>query len=392
MRVGIAITSLHGGGAELVARRWADGLASRGHDVIVYVYEPGGTTGRKAPEQLVSSAVTVRAFRARGRVGRLLGLPRWLRRQSADDGLDVLVSMLTYTNLAALAGWRLGPRPACALIVSERNAPTVYLPLRGAGGRAQVRAARLAYRAADAVIAVSHPVAGDLVGGYGIPAARCFVVPNPVLNRAPAGRPELTSIDGDSATDAPAKPAAAPLTVAFVGRLVPQKQPARFVDTLEELARRLGPHGVRGIVIGTGTLDQSTRVAAAAAGVSIEHVGWQEPWTAAALHAGADVLLLPSAVEGFGNVLVEAADAGLPSVAASTALGVADAIVPGLTGELALTDAPQDLADAVLRAVAPDHGGLPLGRWLDRFSVPASLDALERVLTLTRAAAAPPPD
>ena len=383
MRIGIAMTSLHGGGAELVARRWADGLAARGHDVFVYLYEPDGTNGRKAPGRLVTPDVTVRLFDAPSRIGRLVGLPRWFRRQAEHDRLDVFVSMLTYTNLAALAGWRLGRGAPCPLVVSERNAPTTYLPLRGPGGRAQVRAARLSYRRADAVIAVSHPVAGDLIGGYGVLPTHCFVVPNPVLDGGAAGRPALSDPAAASTTEPRSQ-----LTVAFVGRLVPQKQPARFVETLQVLAGRLGAQGVQGIVIGSGTLDTPMRAAAAAAGVSIEHVGWQEPWTAAAITAGADVLLLPSSVEGFGNVLVEAAAAGLPSVAASTALGVADAIVPGMTGELALTDDPEDLADAILRAVAPDTGGLPLGRWLDRYSVPASIDALERALSLTRDRAA----
>jgi glycosyltransferase involved in cell wall biosynthesis len=86
-------------------------------------------------------------------------------------------------------------------------------------------------------------------------------------------------------------------------------------------------------------------------------------------------------VEGLGNVLIEAAATGIPSVASSRALGVADAIVPGITGELALTDDPQAYADAVLRA-APLQLNSPvdLGAWLERFSPARStgilLDAL----------------
>ena len=44
--------------------------------------------------------------------------------------------------------------------------------------------------------------------------------------------------------------------------------------------------------------------------------------------------------------------AGCPAVAVSTALGVADAIIPGITGELALDDDPESIADAVERAAS----------------------------------------
>ena len=55
-------------------------------------------------------------------------------------------------------------------------------------------------------------------------------------------------------------------------------------------------------------------------------------------------------------------------------------IVPGITGELALTDEPADLADAVVRASALTVDGIDA--WLDRFSVEASGRDLERVLNL----------
>ncbi len=50
--------------------------------------------------------------------------------------------------------------------------------------------------------------------------------------------------------------------------------------------------------------------------------------------------MLSSFVEGFGNVLVEAALVGVPFVSMSRALGVADAIVPGMTGFLCFSDTP----------------------------------------------------
>ena len=60
----------------------------------------------------------------------------------------------------------------------------------------------------------------------------------------------------------------------------------------------------------------------------------------------------PRRDEGSGDELVRAAARGVPSVALSTALGVADGIIPGVTGELALDDDPESVADAVVTAAS----------------------------------------
>jgi glycosyltransferase involved in cell wall biosynthesis len=363
VRVGIAIPSLHGGGAELVTRQWANELHRRGHTVHLYVLTPRVPV----PDGLLAPGITVHPFRPVRRAARLLGLPIWLRRRAKRDDLDVLVTMLTFNNLAALTGWRIGRRPRCKLLISERNSPTIYTPIHGRKTGLQVPLARRAYRWADAVIAISHPIAAELVSSYGVAADRCIVVPNPASSGTALAEPA-----GRVAT-----------TVALVGRLVPQKRPERLVEALAILAADPRAGAVRGVVIGTGRGEASLRDAARDAGVPIEFLGWQEPWRDAAVAAGVDVVLLPSDIEGFGNVLVEAAAAGIPSVAASPALGVADAVVPGITGELAPTTDPHDLAAAILRAADLDLRAPQLDRWLARFAPGTSVDVLERAFAVS---------
>ena len=129
-------------------------------------------------------------------------------------------------------------------------------------------------------------------------------------------------------------------------------------------------------VFGDGPLLDTVTQHAQAQNVELRHHGWVEDWFE---HCGGDaVLLLTSAREGFGNVLVEAAAVGVPSVAASEALGVADAVVPGLTGELARSGDPADFADAVERARSLNLTGID--RWLQRFSMEESGLTLEHFL------------
>jgi glycosyltransferase involved in cell wall biosynthesis len=111
--------------------------------------------------------------------------------------------------------------------------------------------------------------------------------------------------------------------------------------------------------------------------VELSHVPWRDDW-----HALADehtVVLLGSAYEGLGNVLIESAKRRIPVVAGSNALGCADAILPGVTGYLAEVDSVESYADALLDAIALDGSNL-LESWLEQFSSDATAKKLNNLL------------
>lgn len=249
--------------------------------------------------------------------------------------------MLTPMNVIAVLALLGTDTP---VVVSERNFLSAYFALEGRSGRIQLRLAELTYRRAAGAVAISHPIAAELVARFRLPSDRVFVVPNPVIT-----------------ADPPAAELPGRLAVGFVGRIAAQKQPRTFVDTLVVLRER-GTE-VTGVILGDGPEREEMARYATVRGVELTFLGWREPWW----HDVAfDCLLLPSRVEGFGNVLVEAAAAGIPVVASSRSVGVADAIVPGMTGELALTDDPEDFADAIGLAVRTRSD--PRAAWLQRFS------------------------
>ena len=103
-------------------------------------------------------------------------------------------------------------------------------------------------------------------------------------------------------------------------------------------------------------------------------------------------LLLPSQREGYGLVVVEAAAAGTPSVVAAGPDNAAVELVePGVNGVVATSDAPEDLADALVEAVT---GGEALrertAAWFAasarRLSVQASLEQVLAAYAEARAA------
>jgi glycosyltransferase involved in cell wall biosynthesis len=344
VRILIVTTSLTGGGAEFVARTWAQWLAAEGHDVRVASLTP--RADETAPDG-------VRLLRLKGRGS--LRSARAIRALVHDDPVDAVLSLQNFPNLVvltALAG--LAQRPL--VLVSERNITAREGEPFSLGDRAKDLLAKRLYRRADLVVAISHPVAAELVSAYGIAGDQFVVVPNPAGQRSEArGRTTREPISADG-----------PLHLVLPMRLVPQKRAQLAV----EAAALLRAEGVdtRLVCFGRGPGLDALRDAAALSDVPLDVPGWTADWVA---DSPADAIaVLPSYREGFGNVLVEAALGGIPSVAVSNAYGVADALVPTVSGALAFAGTPTDLAAAILRA--RDTSQTHTARWAQRFSTDSS--------------------
>ncbi|HEX2529741.1 MAG TPA: glycosyltransferase family 4 protein [Geminicoccus sp.] len=136
----------------------------------------------------------------------------------------------------------------------------------------------------------------------------------------------------------PAVAAADPGLVAFLGRLVPQKNPELAVDLLTR--PELGD--ARLVMIGGGPLEGALWARARAAGVDgrLRITGPLERGQALAELARAAVLVLPSLWEGIPVALAEAMGIGVPVVAASVR-GVPELVEHGVSG--LLRSDPHDL-------------------------------------------------
>jgi glycosyltransferase involved in cell wall biosynthesis len=347
-----------GGGAEAIARQWITELRSQGHAVTIYAY------GREQPRVALPIGTASHTLTSRGGLIRPALMPIWLRARVRRDHPDVVLSLMTFSNVVALLALKFASHTTTPVLVSEHNVPTAQAVNIRRRDRVTDWLARRLYRRATGALAVSHPVAAELVAGFGVPPGRIFVVPNPVVAQ-PAKAEE-------AAYDAPAD-----LHLLLVGRLVAQKRPHLFLDVIHELAER-GVR-VRATVIGEGPLRSSTELQSHQRGLDVSFLGWREPWWTSVSEV--DCLVLTANAEGLANVLIEAAAAGIPSVASSRALGVADAIVPGITGELVLGDSPAAYSDAVLRAIRLTlTGQMDLSDWLDRFSSSRSTNILLEAL------------
>jgi len=157
------------------------------------------------------------------------------------------------------------------------------------------------------------------------------------------GRPVLSISDAENHGRAARATATATATIGFIGRLDPIK---RIPDLLQAVA--MLDAGFRLEIFGEGK--DRPRIESEIARLHLQsrailHGAIARPNEA--LHS-TDVLVLPSAAEGFGLVLIEAMAAGVPVVATDVP-GIRDVVRNEVTGLLVPVASPIKLAEAIRR-------------------------------------------
>lgn len=347
----IVSLALSGGGAQDVAREWAKGLRESQFTVTMVAFD-------SVPDEITRSlweahGIQVRPISATGHLSRV----KALRQILSEIQPSAVISLETYPNLAtALAARGMNVK----LVFSEHNIPSILLRVEGIAKRLQLQLAKVLYRRADWIIGVSHAVTADLRCNFHLDPRRVVTLLNPVLSEVSPATRELDFNGGRR------------VTLVVPARLVPQKRP----HIAAEIAACLRGRGVDADVLWVGDPRPGKRdLLDQAADSKFYQVPWDPKWTL--LCEPHSIVLLPSAYEGLGNVLIAAAHEGIPVVAGSSALGCADAILPGISGELASHDSPSAYADAVARIIESSSYGGPIpSPWLDRFQVSRCTEAL----------------
>jgi len=184
-----------------------------------------------------------------------------------------------------------------------------------------------AVRSAERVIAISAFTRDDLVARYHVDPAKVRVI-----HLAPS-----------LAVGSAEPPQRGPYLLA-VGDLRAKKNHERLVHAWRALRAEGLPHR---LVLAGADAGEGPRLRAAAGGEPLEITGYVDDARLDALMRGADLLVHPSLYEGFGLVVVEAMERGVPVVAARTTS------LPEAGGDAALYADPLDVEDltASIRAV-----------------------------------------
>jgi glycosyltransferase involved in cell wall biosynthesis len=191
--------------------------------------------------------------------------------------------------------------PGGVLIWKRIDVPIVYTAhhtyrqahARGSVKRLLAGVEARSYRQAAMVLPVSRSTANSLLE-MGIPASRIEVLPNGV---------DTIDVPGVEHEDG---------RVLFVGRLEREKGVLDALSVFRELAAIVP--GMRGVVIGAGSLEAEVRRAVSASNGRVEYLGSLDRAVLYREYARAAVVVMPSRFEGLGMVALEAQSAGTPVV------------------------------------------------------------------------------
>jgi glycosyltransferase involved in cell wall biosynthesis len=318
VRILLVVDSLDVGGAERHVTDLALALHARGHRVVVAC-----ATGGPLLHELESAGISIRVLCDRAVKHRIDFLfARRLRRVLRAGAFDLVHTHLYASTIAAsLATIGMG----CALVVTVHSE-----------GKWQRRIARAVsgrmYRSADALVAVSEPIAQQLTARHRVARERTVVIANALYLPAPASTTELPSWCG------------AGLVVGVVCRLHRDKGVDVLLDAMARvLARR---PDVQTVVVGDGPQRDHLQRKACVLGLRdrVRFLGCRHG--ARSLISTFDLLIVPSRTEGSPIVVLEAMAAGVP-VVASRVGGIPDQIRHGVDGLLVPADNARELAKAI---------------------------------------------
>ena len=192
------------------------------------------------------------------------------------------------------------------------------------------------YNRFEIIIAQSNYMKNDLIQNYNITQDHIRVIYNPL---------DFDKVTALSLKEPVNYPVADKINLLSIGRLSYQKGFDRLLHTMTLLDKKF-----QLTILGEGLLENELKKSANDLNISdrVSFLGFQHNPYAYMRHA--DLLILPSRVEGLPNVVLEANACGLPVVAFDSPGGTSEIIQEGLNGFLVKDDDITALAEAITSA------------------------------------------
>ncbi len=359
-RISILLTDLRGGGAERVAVNLANGLSQRGHQVeMVLMTASGEFLADLRPE------VRVVALNAQRLRGVLFPLVRYLRQVQPGA---LLACVWPLTVIALWARWlaRVSTRVVVAEHTTWSRAEIVSSPFV----RWQVRVTmHRAFPGADGVVTVSKGAADDLARFARIDTKSIKVIYNPIVGEAKA------MAHGSFAPFGWWE--GAHRRILAVGTLKAIKDYPTLLTAFAALRQTVD---ARLLILGEGGSRVALEAQARRLGIesSVFMPGFIMDPTPYFQHA--DLHVLSSTGEGFGNVIAEALAAGTPVVSTDCQSGPREILSNGQFGRLVPVGDAEALALAMAESLADTHDREALKARAQDFSIDRAVDQYEKLL------------
>ncbi|MBD2482371.1 glycosyltransferase [Planktothrix sp. FACHB-1365] len=360
--IAIFLMDLGGGGAERVMINLAQGFVEHQLSVDLVLVQPQGPYLSQLPAGI--NLIKLNSSRL------MLSLPKlvqYLQRKQPK----ILLSALEDTNFIALLARKIAG-------VSTKVGVTVHNNLSRESQNATQLKRRLTptlvrwlYPAADYIIGVSKGVSDNLIE-LGLPAEKIQSIYNPIVTS------ELL-VKLQESVEHPWFASGQPPVILGVGRLNPQKDFATLIRAFAQVRKQ---QQARLMILGEGSelahlqgLVQDLNLTE-----DVAFAGFvNNPY---AYMAASTVLVLSSAWEGFGNVLVEAMVAGTPVISTDCESGPAEILAQGKYGKLVPVADSQAMAEAILATLTKPANPEPLKQRAMEFSLENSVNQYLRILQM----------
>lgn len=328
MKTSLFISNLKTGGAQRVAVNLANGLSELGHAVDLILVNQVGNL-----QSDLDNSINIVNLNSSGVHYSVPKLVNYLN----SNNPDALVSFMTYINVFSLMANNISSSNT-DLILTEHNNPKN----RGSGfvENMIVTFAKYGYKYADSVVAVSNGVRDNFKKE--IADVDIDVIYNPIVSDSIH---EMASepVDHDWLKDQSKQ------VILSAGRHVPQKDFSTLIKSFNNIESN---GDVRLILLGDGPSKTKLKKQVDGLGLeeSVDFPGFVDnPFK---YMANADVFVLSSAWEGFGNVLVEAMACGCPVVSTNCESGPSEILEGGKYGQLVPVGDHQTMAKSIEKTLS----------------------------------------
>lgn len=354
-KIAIYLADLRGGGAERVAVNLANSFIQRGYAVDMVLHSAFGVFLSDLHPDIRIVDLKVKRIR-----GVFLPLVRYLR-DSKPDAL--FASMWPLTVLAILA--RTFARVSTRVVVTEHTTWSRSELLGRFSVGWQVRSSmHYLFPKADAVVAVSQGAASDLARFANLDRKTITVIYNPIVDEAkPSVAPPLSPLAWWTGSH---------LKLLAVGTL---KEIKDFSTLLRAFALLRKQRDARLLILGEGECRSELEALARQLGINgdVFMPGFVKE-NLTSYYQQADLFVLSSTGEGFGNVVVEALAAGTPVVSTDCPSGPREILCDGKFGRLVPLGDAQALAIAMEESLSAQHDTAALMARAQYFSIDKAVD------------------
>ena len=333
------LPSLGGGGAEMNAVRLARPLLANGFRPTYCVTSGAGTYRDRLPEGV--EVVVLDTGGAKSSTLRLLRAIPSLRKEIEARRPGILIPVMALPAVAGLMASEKAKHKPIVIASIQNGLMVSHVERANLRRRIELWLMRRLFPKADGFIALTHGVGADLRELMPEIRDRIAVVHN-------IGKPENLPPASQEAGERP-YPATAPYEVLACGRLVEQKDYPTLLAAFAAIAHECDAH-LR--ILGEGPLRDDLMHQVRRLGIAerVEFLGFRRD--AQDYMGRADLFVLSSIYEGFGNVIVEAMAMGAPVVSTACPHGPEEIITDGVDGVLVPVGQPRTLADAMSALLA----------------------------------------